>query len=396
MPTKPTQIFVQFPTFDGQSEEMKSLINFFMEGASVFFHGFYDDLSFPSKMTSYTGEVRFNNRPLFDDSTHGVEYTPYELVIPYQNFFTTNFPALLLEGATSTAPQANLSSYTSDLPYLNDSPVVTEGITDYTVASLTSVKTAMNLCMGGSASDGGSGYVPTSSFVSTNTISLPVQVIPMINDVANENVKLKPKQIATHVANDDNLYIQKITIEDILDSSGNPIEEGFVYDFQLRTESFGLKDESLLGASVEEVFYKVGITRLDTNVSMDTILSVLKTASLTLENITPGTGVAYVRFSLSDSSDHSSSPSYRLCPDVNTIEQHIGTGNINGIATRAIMALQDGTYAIKALIYIKLYKANGSEYTNLIADGHYSLYDMEDTTSSVDLLYLDLTDQNLD
>lgn len=387
MPTKQTKIHAQFPTFDQQSEEIKSLINFFMEGASVFFHGKYEDPNVTNKMTSYTGEIRFNNRPI---SSYFADYTPFEMIIPYQNYFDGDFPSF------DIAPQSDLSE--SDLPYVteNDPIRVEDGVVEYTVPSLTSVKTAMNLYCGQTGTEG-STYFPTSRFVEENTISIPVQLIPKVNDAVNTDTRLKPKQIATKQANSDGLYLQKIPIEDILDSEGNPISDGFVYDFQLRTPTFGVRNDKLVGASAEEVFYKIGLTRLDTSIDLETIVDVLKTASLHIKTTEyVNDNIHYASFSLVSASDHSSSPDYALSPDENPIEQHIGTGNINGIAPRAIMAVRNSSGSVVALLYMRMYKADGSDYTGLIDHKDFTIFDAEDLEHGVNSLNLDLTDQDVD
>ena len=359
MPTKQMKIHAQLPTFSNQNEEVKSLINFFMKNASVFFRGEYDA---NNKLESYTGVVRFNNRALED--AYDADYTPYELVIPYHSYFQADsdpeFPTF------PTLPVDDVSSFSSTLPFVNNTKIpVLDGVLDTSMSSLTSVKTAMNLYSGTYDDDDQdkdhdgytNDYIPYAQFEETNTITLPVRLIPKVGNDVNTDIKLKPKQLALHHPNSDGLYLQKIPIENILDENGDPIAEGFVYDFQLKTDPFTIKYPNPSGEGdpylYKSVYYKVGICMLDPNEDIDTVISALKESALYMEYTSIGSSGAYVSFSVKDIS-HGSSNTYNFNPSTVFIEQHIGTGNLNGVATKLLVPIQTSGNNV-AFVYLEMF-----------------------------------------
>ena len=218
------KVFVQFPSFSQQNEDVKSMINFFMENASLFFHGEYDQ---NNKLVSYSGVVRSNTR------TATISYnTPnpsdcYELCIPYYPYFNgdqTGFPTL---------PTTSISE--SGLPFLNDNIPSKDGVLckDGTIDLATAYKTGMNLYKIKTVN-----LVLSDTLVVDNPFTLPVVVIPKVNGELNTDTKLKPKNLVTQHSS---IPLQKIKIEGILDENGDPISEGFVYDFQLRSSSFTME-----------------------------------------------------------------------------------------------------------------------------------------------------------
>ena len=375
MPTKQMKIYVQFPTFSNQNEKVKSLINFFMKNASVFFRGSYGD---DDKLTSYAGVLRFNNRPIISDS---IVYSTYELLIPYHIYFQSdlNFPAF------PTLPVSDVSGFYPDLPFVNDDKIpMLDSVLITEMSSLTTVKTEMGLYKGSKQESSNEAVV---QFVKENTITLPVLVIPKINEESNTDVRLKPKQIALHQENEDGLYIQKVRIESILDENGNPIPEGFVYDFQLQTDSFTISLEAE-NNTTRSVYYKAGLCLIDPEVTIENIVENLENSTLHLHKDSSALGNESVQFSIKDSS-HESSNLYNFNPNIVSIEQHLGTGNTQGIATKFLAPIEsEGTN--KAFMYFEMYDATDNEPITEVFD----TYETVITDNDVYLTFTDISNQN--
>ena len=181
------KIYAKFPTWDGLSEPVKSLINFFMKNASVVFRGEYRDSSFQYM----SGNVRNKCYSSFDETE---EYWNYSL-------------------------ELNIAYFPFDP---SEEYNVVDGFPDgsSTVAPLTSSLELLELTEDGT-------YTETDLL--SGGIPIPVILTPKSGDTVINNPRLKPKDIKTNYH-----HIVEIPIEtDGLD---------FMYDFQLRSSSFYIDD----------------------------------------------------------------------------------------------------------------------------------------------------------
>ena len=118
-----------------------------------------------------------------------------------------------------------------------------------------------------------------------------------------------------------------------------------------------------------------------------TASSLKDTASLYLKTTSQGQDDKGTSFKLVQTEDHSLAPSYKLYPEENAIEQHIGTENVNGLANSCILMLQNSSSANVALVYMKLYDTSDNP-VDTIDHADYDLTDADDNTG--DNLYLAL------
>ena len=354
--TNNLKVRLVFSTWNNLSDYVKSLINFYIENAQLFIKGFYSYSNNSLSLDYISGSIINSPRILDynDAEAHSANPEQYALGIAYSSTPATDFYPVGVEDYFPDI-HSTLLRVTSSLQFYH--------------------------------------YVDTQDdyVIETNQISpitVPVTLIPLVNDVENENGNLVP----TDILNDSTQFgFVNTKIE---------ADHALSYNFQLRTASFQLRTYSYTkyirtgtGETYYNLFYKIGLCPFDYVYNSD--LSSTGNNGKTLEELKQilmkncfgvftidASGISGCYYSLlnylvlkekdllSCSSDNTNFPNTFILPIYRTLF-------IYGIA------------------YIKLYNDDGSAFNGI---GHsYSDEYIDAIENSHEInLYLGITDHHID
>ena len=377
MPTSNVRVHVDFPTFNQLSEDKKSLINFFMENAALYFRGEYDG----STLLHMSGAVQLENT---NKGVKNGNCADAYLSILYTDPNNPAYdPSLLPDHGASVDPD-NLGLMRDGLQDVNS--LLLHANTNLVLRSVDQFTDASH------EYDYEYYYTPISYIVGSDGVdpSIPVVLSPMIGDTENTDRNLKPKNIAEKIENIDELYIEQIPIDKTgMDFSAN---------YQLRTSSFTLKLYDVDDHETDiDLYYKIGLVSLDNGMDLDDIAAILKEEIfLFWEDDEVG------KYKLTY--DSSGFYIYRWPGSYVYMERRVGSFRNESFIKNTILPLiydpngPGGSY--KGLMYIKLCNQDGTPYNfgNYIDYFHICLKATEDDTNPTltSEAHLTITDQNVD
>ena len=213
MPQSNMVLHVDFPDWNSYSDPVKSLINFFMKDAAIYFQGDYTG----STLNSFSGNIRTKYRDivsLYGDTDYFMDRTGVELNI----------------------------AYTDTQPY----PVEATGCLPNCTTTLTAKSSKLKLCLIDKTRGEDYDFF-TASVFSGDGIE-PIDTI---------NVTLTPK-IGDATNTDASATIHNMTsVSPLVTVPIKTANQDFTSEYQLRTSSLYLDDGN--GNIAEDIFWKIGI-----------------------------------------------------------------------------------------------------------------------------------------
>lgn len=368
MPQADMHFNISFPTFDQNTDSVKSLINFFMQDALFYFHGVYDN----GTLDHITGNLQSKHRTIvmgsYDDPVQ------YALNIAYSNTSPNPYPALV-EG---------------------DLPDITEEL--LTKTSL------LQFCYYFNDYDDNYEYKVKAFSSGVSPINLSVALTPKIGSTVNTDNTYSPSNISELSPTVE----VPITVEGLT----------FQYDFHLRTSSFRIALSSGSNPDHYDVYYKIGICPFTNKVTTD--FSSNSTAGMTLEQIKNALKTVYngsswtggKRFfarleSVCEPAVFSVGIGRKanydiVCEKEFVQERSLGSLIYDDIPVRMIFPLMLSS-DIEGLLYIELFNNDGTPFTGSSQANISSLQISEDNETYVNatdgsgnnVMALTITDQNI-
>lgn len=359
-------VHVDFPDWENYSDPIKSLINFFMKDAAVYFQGKYTGTT----LNSFSGNIR----------------TRYRSVMQFV-------------GDSSSFSQSN--SIELNIPYIDSItyPVDAPNCLPYCITNIVTKQSTLKL-------------VRLNDQSTTYEASLFEGGIDPIDSI---NVTLTPK-INGYVIVASGARIHDMSdASPIISASINTNTQDFYSDYQLRTSSLYLDNGN--GDIGEDIFYKIGIVPFNKKYPKSGSGSPVSTAS-TIESIKTallnnGAGV----MSINTGSEYVASGGYLF--SILNSEFKYGTfdemkGNVNNTGGKVPLSFilpivptgADSNYIV-GLIYARMFKSDGSLVTEDDIEGYsLKLYykTSEDDPSPQEIEYqsgrrtqdMSLTDQDME
>ena len=337
-------VYADFPTWNTLSAPVKSLINFFMEGASCFFKGKYSG----GVLQSMSGNVRSKLRSIMQIDDDPSEFALKEgvgLDIVYSDQSIPSTASTFLPDCNTTLVEKQST--------VKVCKIDTEDVETYS---------------------GGISLLD----------SIPVVLTPMVRGNVNNN----PNEI-----------LKDLDIEDIIEVPVYTKDLEFIVDYQLRTSSFYIRYDDNLGA---DVYYKIGICPLDKKYSYSNFSDTPVIPGLSLGDIK--NLLQNDELLLNKEYTQTNSLFYKLlnCSLV-TDKDYFNSDNYDFVSS-LIIPLVNSDNQLVGFGYIKLFNQDGTEFTVDVRDKDVVLYcrpteegDPEPVSlSSVTGLHLSITDQNID